>query len=649
MGYAPDGYVRVAAATPAIRVADCLHNAERILALMERAEREQVRLLCLPELCLTGYTCGDLFLQETLLCEARKALSLLVAESSKFSLLVVAGLPLAHGGKLFNTAAVFDGGELLGFVPKSYIPNYGEFYELRHFSPAPPDTRTVRFDGHDVPLGTRVLFQCEDEPDFRLAVEICEDLWIPAPPSSFHAMAGATVVANPSASDEVIGKAAYRRSLVAGQSARLVCAYLYADAGNGESSTDMVFAGHNLICENGGVLSESPPFGDGWAVTEIDLRSLEYDRRRMNTFPSDASGYAIVPFALDMRLSLDGESPSGARVLHRFVDPHPFVPKDVEEKNARCEAILDMQAAGLAQRLEHVRAKTAVIGVSGGLDSCLALLVTARAFVRLDRPMSDIVAVTMPCFGTTARTKSNAWKLCERLGVDCREIDVTDSVRSHLRDIGAPEATRDVVYENAQARVRTLTLMDLANRSGGIVVGTGDLSELALGWATYNGDHMSMYGVNAGVPKTLVRHIVSHVAEITPALTEVLTDILATPVSPELLPPSGDEIGQHTEEIIGPYELHDFFLYHVVRRGQPPAKVFALATIAFGDAYSPDVILKWLKVFYRRFFAQQFKRSCLPDGPKIGSVSLSPRGDWRMPSDAASAAWLRELDDLRLR
>ncbi|MDR3265739.1 MAG: NAD(+) synthase [Synergistaceae bacterium] len=591
MTYAPDGYVRVAAATPSIRVADCTRNAERILALMERAERERVRFLCLPELCLTGYTCGDLFLQETLLREARRALSFLVAESAKFPLLVVAGLPLVQGGKLFNTAAVFGCGELLGFVPKSYIPNYGEFYELRHFTPAPRETQTVRFDGRDVPLGTRVLFQCRDEPDFRLAVEICEDLWIPAPPSCFHAMAGATVVANPSASDEIIGKAAYRRSLVGSQSARLVCAYLYADAGDGESSTDMVFAGHNLVCENGAVLAESPPFGDGWAVTEIDLRSLEHDRRRMNTFLSDASGYAVVPFSLDMSLSGDSRPPSG---LRRFVDPHPFVPKDAEEKNARCEAILDMQVAGLARRLEHVRAQTAVIGVSGGLDSCLALLVTARAFVRLGRPVSEIIAVTMPCFGTTARTKSNAWKLCERLGVNCREIDVTDSVRSHLRDIGASEATRDVVYENAQARVRTLTLMDLANRLGGIVVGTGDLSELALGWATYNGDHMSMYGVNAGVPKTLVRHIVRHVAETAPALTEVLTDILATPVSPELLPPSGDDIGQQTEEIVGPYELHDFFLYHVVRRGRPPAKVFALATIAFGDAYSPDVILKWL-------------------------------------------------------
>ncbi|MDR1875463.1 MAG: NAD(+) synthase [Synergistaceae bacterium] len=642
-----DGYVRVAAGTPSIRVADCAYNAERILALMEKAGREEVRVLCLPELCITGYTCGDLFLQETLLRGAEDALAFLVEKSSTIPVLVVAGLPIVEGGKLFNTAAVFCGGKLLGLVPKSNIPNYNEFYELRHFSPAPQEMRTVRFDGRDVPLGVRLLFQCESERALRLAVEICEDLWVPVPPSCFHAMAGATVVANLSASDEVIGKAPYRRSLVAGQSARLVCGYLYADAGHGESSTDMVFAGHNLVCENGEVLSESPPFGSGWAMTEIDLHALEYDRRRMNTFPSnpapsDPAGYVVVPFSLDTRLSLD----PGRFFLHRPVAPHPFVPGDEGEKNARCEAILDMQVAGLVRRLEHVRARTAVLGISGGLDSCLALLVTARAFSALDRPASDILAVTMPCFGTTTRTKSNARRLCGALGIDCREIDVTDSVRGHLRDIGASEETRDVVYENAQARVRTLTLMDLANRSGGIVVGTGDLSELALGWATYNGDHMSMYGVNAGVPKTLVRHIVGHVAETTPALMEVLTDILATPVSPELLPPSGDAISQQTENIVGPYELHDFFLYHIVRRGRPPARVAALARVAFGDAYSSGEILKWLRVFYRRFFAQQFKRSCLPDGPKIGSVSLSPRGDWRMPSDAACEAWLRELDAL---
>ncbi|MDR1979599.1 MAG: NAD(+) synthase [Synergistaceae bacterium] len=633
-----EGYVRVAAATPRIRVADCMHNAERVLELMEKAVREEVRLLCLPELCLTGYTCGDLFLQDTLIRGAEKALAFLVEKSAGLPLLVIVGTPFAQGGKLFNTAAVFSGGKLLGLVPKTHLPNYNEFYELRHFSPAPRETRAARFDGRDVPLGTRLLFQREGGSGFRVAVEICEDLWVPVPPSSFHAMAGASIIVNPSASDEVVGKAAYRRSLVAGQSARLVCGYVYVDAGRGESSTDMVFAGHNFICENGEVLSESPPFGDAWATTEIDLHALEYDRRRVNTFSSPsslASSYTVVPFSLDTRLS----------ALSRPVDPHPFVPKDAREKNARCELILDMQAAGLEKRLEHTHARTAVLGISGGLDSCLALLVAVRATKKLGRPLSDVIAVTMPCFGTTARTKSNARRLCETMGVDCREIDVTASVRTHLRDIGQPEETRDIVYENAQARVRMLTLMDLANQTGGIVVGTGDLSELALGWATYNGDHMSMYGVNAGVPKTLVRHIVGYVAAAAKPspLTEVLEDILATPVSPELLPPSGDRILQQTEDLVGPYELHDFFLYHVVRWGRSPAKVYALSRVAFEKTYDPDVILKWLKVFYRRFFAQQFKRSCIPDAPKIGSVSLSPRSDWRMPSDASCEAWLKEL------
>ncbi|MDR3321637.1 MAG: NAD(+) synthase [Synergistaceae bacterium] len=637
-----DGYVRVAAATPSIRVADCAHNARQVVGLMRRAADEGVRLLCLPELCLTGYTCGDLFLQDTLLRSAMEALSSIVAESAGLPLVTVAGLPVVQEGKLFNAAALICGGELLGLVPKTHIPNYNEFYELRHFSPAPGDIRTVRFGGRDVPMGTRLIFQCLEEPALRLAVEICEDLWIPAPPSSLHAMAGATVIANPSASDEVIGKAAYRRGIAASQSGRLVCAYIYADAGRGESSTDMVFAGHNLICENGELLSESPPFGDGWAATEVDVSALEFDRRRMNTFRRDAGGYQTIRFSL-AAAGLQTIHPSS---LTRRVDAHPFVPGDEREKSARCEAILDMQAAGLEKRITHIGAKSAVIGISGGLDSCLALLVTARVFAKLGRPVTGIIAVTMPCFGTTARTKSNALRLCEAIGVDCREIDITGSVNANLRDIEQPPESRDVVYENAQARVRTLVLMNLANKSGGIVVGTGDLSELALGWATYNGDHMSMYGVNSGVPKTLVRHIVRHVAEGTPRLFDVLTDILATPVSPELLPPTGGDISQRTESIVGPYELHDFFLYHAVRWGRPPARTFALARTAFRDEYPPDVILSWLRTFYRRFFAQQFKRSCLPDGPKIGSVSLSPRSDWRMPSDASCDTWMRELDGL---
>jgi NAD+ synthase (glutamine-hydrolysing) len=683
-----EGYVRVAAATPSTRVAGCMYNAERILELMEKAVREEVRLLCLPELCLTGYTCGDLFLQDTLLRGAEEALAFLVEKSADFPLLVVAGTPFAHGGKLFNTAAVFCGGKLLGLVPKTHLPNYSEFYELRHFSPAPRETAVARFAGQDVPLGTRLLFRHGGSrvpgfcpADFCVAVEICEDLWIPVPPSSLHAMAGATVIVNPSASDEVVGKPAYRRALAAGQSARLVCGYVYADAGRGESSTDMVFAGHNFICENGEVLAESPPFGDAWAATELDLHALEYDRRRLNTFGSatfgaetlgsetlgsatlgcaPASSYTVVPFSLgsgpravdpqavDPRAADPNVSDPSVSVLTRAVDPHTFVPKDPREKDARCEAILDMQSAGLEKRLEHTRARTAVLGISGGLDSGLALLVTVRAMKRLGRPLSDIIAATMPCFGTTARTKSNARRLSEVLGVDCREIDIAEFVRAHLRGIGHPEDAQDVVYENAQARVRTLILMDLANQTGGIVVGTGDLSELALGWATYNGDHMSMYGVNSGVPKTLVRHIVRHAADTAAKgspLREVLEDILATPVSPELLPPSGNEIRQQTEDLVGPYELHDFFLYHAVRWGRSPAKIYALSCAAFGGAYAPEVVLKWLKVFYRRFFSQQFKRSCIPDGPKIGSVSLSPRSDWRMPSDASCEAWMKELPE----
>jgi NAD+ synthase (glutamine-hydrolysing) len=634
-----NGYMRVAAATPSIRVADCSYNAEQIIGLIKKAAQEHIQFLCLPELCITGYTCGDLFLQDTLLENARKALMKVVDESSSLDVLVVAGLPIAQGGKLFNTAAVFCKGLILGFVPKTHIPNYSEFYELRHFTPAFSGMRTIHYlDGRNIPFGTSLIFQCGNLPDFKLAVEICEDLWMPCPPSVQHAMAGATVIANLSASDETVGKAAYRRSLATGQSAQLLCGYIYADAGHGESSTDMVFSGHNLICENGVVLAESPPFGDGWAMSEIDLNALSHDRRRMNTFGANDEGYITIPFSLD----------SCCASLSRFIDPAPFVPSSKHEKAARCEEILSIQVSGLAKRLEHTGCSTAVLGISGGLDSCLALLVIARTYAKMKMPLSGIMAVTMPCFGTTERTRNNASMLCKALGVSCREIDISESVRLHLRDINHSEKERDVVYENAQARIRTLVLMDLANQSNGLVVGTGDLSELALGWATYNGDHMSMYGGNAGVPKTLVRHIVRHVADTCgdEALKAALIAILDTPVSPELLPPRGGEISQRTEDIVGPYELHDFFLYHAVRWGRGPSQIFDLARIAYNGAYTSDEILKWLKVFYRRFFAQQFKRSCLPDGPKVGSVTLSPRGDWRMPSDAVCTAWLEELEEI---
>jgi NAD+ synthase (glutamine-hydrolysing) len=628
MGCALNGFARVAAVTPPIRVADCKYNAERILRVMEKARDEGVTVLCLPELCLTGYTCGDLFGQETLIASALEALSELIERSADLPVFTIAGLPLAYEGKLFNVAAAFCRGRLLGIVPKTHLPNYGEFYEMRHFSPALPETNRLTACGADVPMGVKILFQNELEPDLRIGIELCEDLWIPIPPSSHHAMAGALVIANPSASDEVIGKASYRRNLAASHSGRLICGYIYANAGVGESSTDTVFGANNLICENGRTLAESPPFGNGWAEAEIDLHALKHDRGRFNTWKTDRSGYEIVPFSLETKVT----SP------RRRFERHPFVPGDEGERAARCEAILDMQVAGLGKRLEHTGAKAAVVGVSGGLDSALALIVSARA-------ASGVVAVTMPCFGTTSRTKNNALALCLALGISCREIDITNSVRAHLRDIGHSEDARDTVYENAQARVRTLVLMDLANKEGGIVVGTGDLSELAIGWSTYNGDHMSMYGVNAGVPKTLVRHIVKYAADAMPELSAVLTDILDTPVSPELLPSSGGDIGQRTENIVGPYELHDFFLYHVVRWGRAPKDVLELCRGAFDGFYGPDEIKKWLKLFYERFFASQFKRSCLPDGPKIGSVSLSPRGDWRMPSDAVCRAWLEELGE----
>ncbi|GHU88792.1 NAD(+) synthase [Clostridia bacterium] len=617
-------HVRVAAATPKIRVADCRRNAEEILKVIERAGAEEVGVLVLPELCVTGYTCGDLFRQETLLRGASDALKLIAERSANFGGVVAVGLPLAVGDRLYSAAAIVAGGKVLGYVPKTHIPNYCEFYELRHFAPAPSGISEV--DG--VPFGTDLIFECGG---LRLSAEICEDLWAPLQPSVSHALAGANLIVNLSASDETIGKADYRRALVSGQSGRLLCGYAYAGAGYGESTTDMVFAAHNLICENGVVLSEARPFGDGWSVTEIDLAALSHDRRRMNTFRNAAREHVTVPFELKSRVER----------LTRFIDPHPFVPNGGREREARCEEILSMQSMGLAKRLEHTASRSAVVGVSGGLDSCLALLAAERAFKALNKPPSELIAVTMPCFGTSERTRGNALKLCAALGVTCREIDITDTVRAHFRDIGHDERDADIVYENAQARLRTLVLMDIANQSGGLVVGTGDLSELALGWATYNGDHMSMYGVNAGVPKTLVRHIVRYAADnAPPELSAVLLDILDTPVSPELLPSE-----QNTEDIVGPYELHDFFLYHMARWGRSPAKVFALAETAF-PGYTAEILLKWLKNFYSRFFAQQFKRSCLPDGPKIGSVTLSPRGDWRMPGDAQAALWLEELEVL---
>ena len=636
-----DGFLKAAALSPALRVADCAYNTRQILTELRAAAARGVKLAVFPEFCLTGYTCGDLFLQRTLQQGALTGLQELLDASRELDTVALVGLPLMVRGKLYNCAAVLCRGQLLGLVPKTYLPNYGEFYEKRQFTSGSTEVEWVNVCGQDVPFGTSLLFRCRQMPSFVLGVELCEDLWSALPPSTFHALAGATVIANLSASDETVGKAEYRRALVENQSARLLCGYLYASAGHGESTQDMVFAGHDLIAENGTLLAEVKPFAGGPAETELDCQRMESERARNTSFEPSTEGYQTVEFDLALTDT----------VLTRWVDPTPFIPHNEQLRAERCELILKMQADGLAKRLKHARAKTAVIGISGGLDSCLALLVAVRAMKQLGRPTTDVLAVTMPCFGTTKRTRSNAEILCDELHVSFTEIDIAATVHSHFRDIGQDESVLDVTYENGQARVRTLELMDTANRTGGLVVGTGDLSELALGWATYNGDHMSMYGVNTGVPKTLVRHIVQYVADTcgNDTLRDVLVDILDTPVSPELLPTAADgTIAQQTEKLVGPYELHAFYLYYVLRFGFSPTKIYHLARTAFDGLYEPEVLLAWLKNFYRRFFAQQFKRSCLPDGPKVGSVTLSPRGDWRLPSDACNTLWMAELEKLEV-
>ena len=629
-----DGFVRVAAGTPKVRVADCAYNTENIIALMREAEAKHVKVLVLPELCVTGYTAADLFLQDTLLAGALNALAAIKRASEELDLLTFVGLPIADCGRLYNCAAAVKGGRILGVTTKRNIPNYSVYYELRHFEPGEDAMRTVRLLGEDVPFGNRLLFECEQLP-LRVAAELCEDLWVPQSPSIEHALAGANLIVNLSASDENVGKGDYRRSLVSMQSARLICGYIYANAGQGESSQDMVYAGHNLICENGTMLAESERFTTGLLISEIDVQYLEAERRRMSSFGRRQEGYTRVPFSLKVEQT----------ELTRRLSPTPFVPGDPAARDRRCEEILSIQTQGLMQRLRHIHGKCAVIGVSGGLDSTLALLVTARAFRALSLDPAGIKAVTMPCFGTTKRTRSNAEILARSLGMDFLEVPIADAVRVHFRDIGQDERVHDVTYENGQARERTQVLMDVANKEGGIVIGTGDLSELALGWATYNGDHMSMYGVNCSIPKTLIRYLVRYEADHAgdEELRDVLLDILDTPVSPELLPPVDGDISQKTEDLVGPYELHDFFLYYLLRRACPPKKVLRLAVHALGDRYDEATILAWLRVFCRRFFSQQFKRSCLPDGPKVGSVTLSPRGDLRMPSDASGALWQNDL------
>ena len=630
-----DGFIKVAAATPEIKVADCEYNKNSIITLAKKLSGGGVRLAVFPELCITGYTCQDLFFQDTLINAAEKTLDDICAALADLDMITVVGLPLRFAGKLYNCAAVLYKGKVLGFVPKQYLPNYNEFYEMRHFAAWDAcDGAAVR---GEIPFGAGYIFRCADFADFAFGVEICEDLWAPCPPSGALAQGGANIIVNLSASNEMTGKAEYRRDLIKNQSARLIAGYVYASAGEGESTQDLVFSAHNIIAENGTILAQSELFSGDSAISEIDVSKLAFERRKNTSFCPDGGIYEI-----------EFSMPLSDTKLTRFVSRTPFIPYSDSEKDKRCELILAMQSNGLKKRLKHTNAKTAVVGISGGLDSCLALLVAADAMKLLGRPMTDIVAVTMPCFGTTKRTKSNAQKMCEAIGVTFREIDITDSVKQHFKDIGHDIDNLNVVFENGQARERTKVLMNIANQTGGLVIGTGDLSELALGWATYNGDHMSMYGVNCSVPKTLIRHLVKYYSNISEnsQLKEALCDILDTPVSPELLPADGEEISQKTEDLVGPYELHDFFLYNGIRWGFSPQKVFRLALYAFKDVYDRETVLKWLKTFYRRFFSQQFKRSCLPDGPKVGSVTLSPRGDWRMPSDASADLWLREIENL---
>ena len=631
------GFVKVCAATPEIRVADVQFNKNSIIGCIAASRGAQV--IVFPELSLSGYTCGDLFNQSALIEGVESALGDICRATAGNRALIFVGAPVKNGDRLYNCAVAVSDGKILGVVPKTNLPNYGEFYERRHFTSAPSVNGTVKLCGETVDFGTDIIFRAAEDSRVCVAAEICEDLWVPDSPSVRHAKAGATIIVNLSCSDETAGKAEYRRSLVRMQSSKLVCAYVYADAGEGESTTDMAFAGHDIICEGGKLVAESNLFENCTIAADIDVEKLSNERTRLaGTFfeRTNSAAYKFVTFSLA----------EGGEVTRKF-SKTPFIPADDGRLRERTELILSIQSAGLKKRLEHTKSHTAVIGVSGGLDSALALLVIARAFRQLKRPMSDIIAVTMPGFGTTGKTFGNALKLIDCIGATSKTVDITESVLTHFKDIGHDSNVTDVTYENAQARMRTLILMDIANETGGLVIGTGDLSELALGWATYNGDHMSMYGVNCSVPKTLVKHLVAYEAKRAGGdICRVLEDILNTEISPELLPPDkSGNIAQKTEDLVGPYILHDFFLYYVVRCGFAPDKVRYLACRAFEDLFDEAVIDKWLKNFYRRFFSQQFKRSCVPDGVKVGSVSLSPRGDWRMPSDACASLWLDMLDD----
>lgn len=663
-----DGFIKVAACTPNVKVADCEYNANEIIRMAQEAGEQGAKVIVMPELCITSYTCGDLFWQELLLDEAKAQLLRIAKETADVDAILFVGLPLEYKGKLYNVAAGISRGEILGIVPKIHLPNYNEFYEGRYFTsgagvdgtvelktaPAGEDSDFITANGiiaefaleKEVSISPHMLFTCSQMPKLKIAAEICEDLWAPNPPGVEHVWHGADLIVNLSASDEVVGKDSYRRSLVSSQSARLICGYIYATAGEGESTQDVVYGGQNLIAENGVILAESRRFVNGITYGDLDIQRLVNERRRMTTFlfssDKEEGEREIIYHETYFDLNI------GETVLSRRFDSRPFVPGVKEERDRRCDEILNIQAMGLKKRLAHIHCQNAVIGLSGGLDSTLALLVTVRAFDMLGMDRKKITAVTMPCFGTTDRTYNNACILSERLGTALKEVNIREAVNIHFRDIGHDPEKHDVTYENGQARERTQILMDIANQSGGIVIGTGDLSELALGWATYNGDHMSMYAVNCSVPKTLVRHLVQYFADTCGdgKLSEVLLDILDTPVSPELLPPKDGVISQKTEDLVGPYELHDFFLYYMLRWTFPPRKIYRMAQTAFRGEYENETILKWMKIFYRRFFQQQFKRSCLPDGPKVGSVAVSPRGDLRMPSDACAKHWLDQIETL---
>ena len=669
------GFIRGACVSPELVLADCDFNAKKIIEEAKAAAGNAVKIIVFPELSITGYTCGDLFFQKSLQNGAEKALSSIISQTSVLDSLIFVGLPLAQGEGIYNVAAAIFKGRLLALIAKTFLPNYGEFYERRQFTPFQPnmETRFISFAGFDdIPFGTDILICDKSNPELKIACELCEDLWVPLPPSIRHALNGANVIVNLSGGNEIIGKADYRRNLIKNHSAKLIAAYLYANTGKDESTQDMVFAGHKLICENGSILAQSKLFDQEKAIyADIDIERLCQERRRTTSFGFSTNNAPLASDYVTVEVDLWGEGDSDAgrktsagkkisafaEKLLRYVDPHPFVPSDKSARTVRCEEVITLQAQGLAKRLRHIKCQSAVIGLSGGLDSTLALLVTCRAFDLCGFTREKITAITMPCFGTTDRTYNNACQLARECGVTLKEIPIADAVRQHFKDIGQDESLHDVTYENGQARTRTLILMNYANKTNGIVIGTGDLSELALGWCTYNGDHMSMYGVNSSVPKTLVRYLVEWFADEAEGECEaVLRDILATPVSPELLPPTEGKISQVTEDLVGPYELHDFYLYYLLRFGFSPKKIFFLAKNAGlgGPAaqeggtgtYDDATLLKWLRTFYRRFFSQQFKRSCMPDGAKVGTINLSPRGDWRMPSDASASVWLKEIDQL---